>query len=144
MIKLVKVIDNYNDLVDILRYCSYNDDVVGSIAICADTYTTMKDIYEDLLCNVIEYMNKSLPSYYNASYPHCISTNIGPFGFSYMKDGLGMGINTRVNRKTGDTTFTLTFYYNKDKHFLKHNDNFNYCMEHDFELVEIENKKKKK
>lgn len=144
MVKLVRTIDNFEDLHEILKNCKYSDDVIEETIPYADMHDNMKDIYDDILNSVLHYIYKNIPSYYNASYPRCISANIGPFGFSYMKDGLGCGIATRVNRKTGDATFTLTFYFNKDKSFLRHNDTFNYCLEHDFDLIEIDNKKKKK
>lgn len=144
MIKLVRSVNNFDDLSKIFQNCGYIDDVVEHTEQYAQSHTNMKDLYDDVLNSVTHYMYMNVPSYYNASYPRCISVNIGPFGFSYMKDGLGMGINTRLNRKSGDVTFIITFYFNKDKSFLRHNDCFNWCLENDFELTEIDNKKKKK
>lgn len=144
MVKLVRTIDNFEDLKEIFYNCGYTDDVIEHTEQYAQTHDNMKDLYDDVLNSVTHYMYMNVPSYYNTSYPHCISTSIGPYGFSYMKDGLGMGIATKLNRKTGDVTFTITFYFNKDKNFMRHNDCFNWCLEHEFDLIEIDNKKKKK
>lgn len=144
MVKLTRVINDFETLQDVLRFCRYRDDVVESTTQYADTHDNMKDIYDDLLNSVLHYIYQSVPSYFNPAYPYCINATVGPYGFSYMKDGMGLGIATKLNRKTGDATFTLTFYFNKDKHFLRHDETFNYCLENDFELIEIDNKKKKK
>ena len=143
MIKLIKQINDFGEMIDICTESHYIDDIIGDI----DDYRrfdNMSVLYHDMLDKVIRYLVRNQPSFINPTYPNCINTTISPFGFSYIKDGIGFGIGTRIDRKSGDVTYTITFYFNKDRNHLKHNSTFNYALENDFNLIETERKPRKK
>lgn len=146
MIRMSKTVDNFAEIYQILNAAGYNDDIMGDMgsidaahaALLGET-TTIKDINQAILTYAIEH----IPGYFNHTFPNCINLNIGPFGFSYMKDGIGFGVYIKMSKKS-DMKYTLTFSFNKDNNYLKHSSVYNYALENDFEVKEIENKKKSK
>lgn len=137
MIKLSKSFYTFEEVMETLTNSRYVDEVIGDFG--DPEYSIAQDFFstKDFIIAILEYTRDRIPGYFNVSYPNCINLNISPFGFSYMKDGVGLGITTRIDRKTKDISYILTFSFNKDKNFLKINDAYNYAIANGFDIKEI-------
>ena len=138
MLKLTKILNTFDEVIAEIVDSGYRDDVI-IIDEMGGMYT-----YDDLVESVADYALQHVPSYLNSSYPNCISLNITPYGFSYMKDNVGLGINTRMDRKTGEMSFALSFSFNKDIKYLKHNQVYNYAINNSYDVREIDTRSRKK
>ena len=148
MTKLFKNVKNFSEVIAELMDANYSDDVLGNFAIINDITDFSDDVnstgFKDMIESVIEYIRDHTPGYFNPTYPNCINANIGPYGFNYTKDGRGIGVSSRIDRKTFEVNYTITFYFTKDTALLKYDDVFNYAMENGYELIEPKNVKKYK
>lgn len=145
MIKFIKQYPANTEFRDIIREIidiGYTDDITDSELWLADI-----DTYSQYVAAVVMYTQQHLPGVFNKQYPNCISTTVGPYMCNYIKDGIGLGIKCKVDRKKGDISYELTFFYNKPKNLLKFDDVFTkISSREDFKLEEIGfgNKKSKK
>lgn len=120
MITFTKNYTELNDLQADMIKIGYRDEVIGDAFEEGTTYDNIDVITSDILY----YVNNNRPGINNTSYPNCISFSINSYGFRYMKDNIGFGINTRINRKTNDVTYVLTISFNKPAKFLTSNSIF--------------------
>ena len=142
MIKLSKIVDSFEEIIQILKDAGYMDDILGDMSSVpqwnSDDFNVTID---DLKITVMDYTRDHMPGLSNYTFPNCINMNIGPYGFSYMKDGIGLGVSIRTSKK-GDTKYIISFSFNKDASYLKHSSVYNYGMNNDFDVVELTSKKK--
>lgn len=143
MVKLSKTVDSFEEIYYILRDAGYKDDVMGDMGSITDEHIAHlinNTTIDDMKMSLISHTSENLPGYSNPTFPNCINVNIGPFGFSYMKNGFGFGISVKTSKK-GETKYIITFSFNKDTNYLKHSSVYNYAMQNEFNLLELTSKK---
>jgi hypothetical protein len=137
-----KDFDSYNDLLMDLYNAKYSDEVIGDFTGIDPDVLKLDYKFENLVYHIVDYTANHLPGYKNPSYPNCISLNVNAYGFNYVKDRIGLGISTALNKKTGDITYTLTFNFGQDVSLLKFNQVYNYASENGYIATETPRKKK--
>lgn len=140
MLKFTKQYNNFKDFIDDIVAYHYEDDVVDCY------YAEKYETYSEYVANIVMYTQEHLPGFFNKEYPNCIAVTIGPYMCNYTKDGIGIGVKAKVDRKTGNITYEGSFYYNKAKSLIRFNPFFNAIMDRDdFEMEELgfANKKQK-
>lgn len=141
-IKQYKPSDDFRTLIRDIIDVGYADDITDSELYLADI-----DTYSQYVAAVVMYTQQHLPGFFNKQYPNCISTTVGPYMCNYIKDGIGLGVKCKVDRKNGEVSYELTIYYNKPKNLLKYDETFSKISARgDFKLEEVGfvNKKSKK
>lgn len=127
MIRLSKTFKDFDEIVTELRDIRYMDDIFDFVDVDSDIDFT----YDDMLNTLILELKEDQPGINNIKYPNCISFSANAYGFSYTKNNIGFGINTKLNRKSGEITYTLSFLFNKPQNLLKNNPVFNTIMNMD-------------
>lgn len=135
MIRLSKTFKTFEEVINALRDVGYEDEIFYFFN---DDFSSVEiATYDDLLTDLILAVSEDKPSVSNIKYPNCMSFNVNAYGFSYTKNNIGFGVSTKLNRKTGEITYTLSFLFNKPQNLLKNNSVFNTIMQmDDYELTE--------
>lgn len=135
MIRLSKTFNDFNEILDELIRVSYSDAVLDFTAF-DDREAHYIKTYDDMASMIIGAAYTNIPGINNVSYPNCIGISANAYGFSYMKDNIGLGVSTRYNKKSGEVTYTLTFSFNKDKALLKSNYIYNEAIKAGYDMSE--------
>lgn len=135
MIRLSKTFKTFDEVIAALKDVGYEDEIFDFFNDDSSSYSI--DTYDDLLTDLIMAVSEDKPGLSNIKYPNCMSFNVNAYGFSYTKNNMGFGISTKLNRKTEEITYTLSFLFNKPQNLLKNNGIFNTIMQmNDYELTE--------